>query len=92
MPIQTAHLIPEATGYPPRGGVPVAGEPRGHHDEFNLDLTPGEVFEKRMPYAFAEFFGSFEETGAVLYPPPQCYKYYENKAMGVWVFAGSGSV
>ncbi|CAE6963250.1 cobD [Symbiodinium sp. CCMP2456] len=54
-----------------------------HHDEFNLDLPPGEVFEKRMPYAFAEFFGSFEETGAVLYPPPQCYKYYENKAMGV---------
>eukprot|EP00439_Symbiodinium_sp_Y106_P083347 s278_g23.t1 len=50
-----------------------------HHDEFNLDLAPGEVFEKRMPYAFAEFFGSFEETGAVLYPPPQCYKYYENK-------------
>ena len=45
----------------------------------------GQVFEKRMPYAFAEFFGSFEETGAVLYSPPQCYKYYENKASGVWV-------
>ena len=39
-----------------------------------------QVFEKRMPYAFAEFFGSFEQTGAVLYPPPACYKYYENKA------------
>ncbi|CAE7534053.1 cofF, partial [Symbiodinium natans] len=60
-----------------------------HHDEFNLDLLPGEVFEKRMPYAFAEFFGSFEETGAVLYPPPACYKYYENKVALTELFQGA---
>ena len=51
-----------------------------HHDEFNLELQRGEVYEKRMPYAFAEYFGRFEETGALLFPPPASYEYYENKA------------
>eukprot|EP00434_Breviolum_minutum_P040236 symbB.v1.2.035749.t1/scaffold4888.1/size33416/1 len=50
-----------------------------HHDEFNMELQPGEIYEKRMPYAFAEYFGRFEKSGAVLFPPPACYQYYENK-------------
>ena len=39
-----------------------------------------QIYEKRMPYAFAEYFGRFEKSGAVLFPPPACYKFYENKA------------
>ena len=40
---------------------------------------PLQIYEKRMPYAFAEYFGRFEKSGAVLFPPPACYKFYENK-------------
>ena len=59
----------------------------------NLQLTClAQIYEKRMPYAFAEYFGRFEKSGAVLFPPPACYQYYENKAelvlriaMGMWM-------
>eukprot|EP00913_Durusdinium_trenchii_P023048 g21641.t1 len=60
-----------------------------HHDEFNLVLQPGEIYEKRMPYAFAEHFGEFEKTGAVLFPPPACYQYYENKVALTRLFQDS---
>ncbi|CAL1136860.1 unnamed protein product, partial [Cladocopium goreaui] len=60
-----------------------------HHDEFNLELQPGEIYEKRMPYAFAEYFGRFEKSGAVLFPPPACYKFYENKVALTELFQAS---
>ncbi|CAJ1402394.1 unnamed protein product [Effrenium voratum] len=60
-----------------------------HHDEFHLELKPNEVYEKRMPYAFAEYFGSFEHSGAVLFPPPPTYQYYENKVALTHLFQKS---
>jgi len=61
-----------------------------HHDEFDVQLKPGELYEKRMPYAFAEFFTNFERQGGILYPPPKTYVYYENKVALAGLFKKSG--
>lgn len=61
-----------------------------HHDEFDVKLEPGEIYQKRMPYVFAQFFGEYERQGAKLFPPPQNYVYYENKVGLAKLFKQSG--
>mmetsp|Transcript_168459 Transcript_168459/g.541345 ORF Transcript_168459/g.541345 Transcript_168459/m.541345 type:complete len:716 (+) Transcript_168459:203-2350(+) len=61
-----------------------------HHDEFDVPLNPGELYEKQMPHQFAKFFGEFEESGATLWPPPKTYHYYENKVGLAELFKSSG--
>ncbi|CAE8682520.1 unnamed protein product [Polarella glacialis] len=51
----------------------------GGNGEFSLPLKDGELYEKRMPYQIAEWYSEFEKQGGILFPPPESYKYYQNK-------------
>lgn len=51
----------------------------GGNGEFVLPLKKGELHEKVLPYQIAEWYTEFEKRGGILYPPPESYKYYQNK-------------
>eukprot|EP00442_Polarella_glacialis_P026207 CAMPEP_0115094294 /NCGR_PEP_ID=MMETSP0227-20121206/28241_1 /TAXON_ID=89957 /ORGANISM="Polarella glacialis, Strain CCMP 1383" /LENGTH=718 /DNA_ID=CAMNT_0002487207 /DNA_START=78 /DNA_END=2234 /DNA_ORIENTATION=+ len=72
----TPHLIEEAAET--RAGTRYLWR-IGGNGEFSLPLKDGELYEKRMPYQIAEWYSEFEKQGGILFPPPESYKYYQNK-------------